>query len=375
MSTLSAKDRVSLCMFSFADGRRCRTPRVRNNAHFCFYHAQKGARAQAAETLGKYLAFFFSGDYLSACDLSTALGRLIPAVVRGDVKPRTARTIAYLAQTLMQSIHISQHEYCEAFSPDTWRKSIRTSVNSNHNYRFPFTPSKAEAPHYSGGLKADVALQPTQTQQPTPQPQVQSQSAPLTKPPQPTPQQSAPRPESASSSNSSLACPPRRATHHSFTPSATEGPLSHPLPPTGAEFARQVLATRNLSQPDHARSVRPAETGKGPAPQATPPPAQSQPPASTPPASTLSPGAPPSPVCHPEPACAVRRSEGSHPHAAATTNQPQPTPTTQPPQPACPEQGRTDKPPRPTPQPTHNWQTGELHFDHTCRLRIDGKPI
>jgi len=58
---------------------------------------------------------FFSGDYLSACDLSTALGRLIPAVLRGDVKPGTARTVAYLAQTLLQTIHISEQEYINAF--------------------------------------------------------------------------------------------------------------------------------------------------------------------------------------------------------------------------------------------------------------------
>jgi hypothetical protein len=93
MSSLTAKDRVSLCSFTFSDGRRCRTPRVHNHPHFCFYHAQKEARA--AESLSKDLSYFFSGDYLSACDLSTAMGRLIPAVVRGDVKPRTARTLAY----------------------------------------------------------------------------------------------------------------------------------------------------------------------------------------------------------------------------------------------------------------------------------------
>ena len=133
-------DRVSLCSFTFSDGRRCRTPRAAKHLHFCFYHAQKEARARAAETLGKDLAYFFSGDYLSACDLSTALSRLIPAVVRGDVKPRTARTVAYLAQTLLQAIHISQHEYINAFETDDWRKSIRNSVNSNHDYLFPPKP-------------------------------------------------------------------------------------------------------------------------------------------------------------------------------------------------------------------------------------------
>ncbi len=52
MSSLSAKDRVSLCMFTFADGRRCRTPRISSHPHFCFYHAKKEARARTAETLG-----------------------------------------------------------------------------------------------------------------------------------------------------------------------------------------------------------------------------------------------------------------------------------------------------------------------------------
>src|SRR5882672_4439886 len=140
MSSLSPKDRVSLCSFTFSDGRRCRTPRIAKHPRFCFYHAQKEARARAAEKLGKDLAYFFSGDYLSACDLSTALSRLIPAVVRGDVKPRTARTVAYLAQTLMQAIHISQDEYINAFSTDGWRESVRNSVNSNHDYLFPPKP-------------------------------------------------------------------------------------------------------------------------------------------------------------------------------------------------------------------------------------------
>jgi hypothetical protein len=93
MTSLSPKDRVSLCLFTFEDGRRCRTPRISSHPHFCFYHAQKEARAQAADKLAKDLACFFSGDYLSANDLNTALSRLIPAVIRGDIKPRLARTV------------------------------------------------------------------------------------------------------------------------------------------------------------------------------------------------------------------------------------------------------------------------------------------
>jgi hypothetical protein len=140
MSSLISKDRVSLCSFTFSDGRRCRTPRVGNNRCFCPYHAQKEARARAAQKLGNDLDYFFSGDYLSACDLSTALARLIPAVVRGDVKPKTAHTVAYLAQTLMQSIHLSKHEYINAFGTDGWREAVRNSVNGNQDYLFPPAP-------------------------------------------------------------------------------------------------------------------------------------------------------------------------------------------------------------------------------------------
>src|SRR5712664_2294346 len=165
MSSLSSKDRVSLCSFTFSDGRRCRTPRTGNNPRFCPYHAQKEARARAAQKLGKDLDYFFSGDYLSACDLSTALARLIPAVVRGDVKSKTAHTVAYLAQTLMQSIHLSKHEYINAFGTDGWREAVRNSVNSNHDYLFPPAP-KPEQPALSA-LRTNL---PSESPQPQPSP-------------------------------------------------------------------------------------------------------------------------------------------------------------------------------------------------------------
>ena len=100
MSSLRPQDRKSLCRFTFADGRQCRTPRCPHHAYLCSDHARKESQARAADKLTRELAYFFSGEYLSACDLSAALGRLLPAVVRGDIKPRSARTLAYLSQTL-----------------------------------------------------------------------------------------------------------------------------------------------------------------------------------------------------------------------------------------------------------------------------------
>ncbi len=216
MSSLSPKDRVSLCSFTFSDGRRCRSPRFGNHPRFCPDHAQKEARARARQNLGKDLAHYFSGDYLSACDLSTALGCLIPAVIRGDVKPRTARTVAYLAQTLMQAIHISQDEYINTFGTDGWRKSIRNSVNGNHNYRFPPAP------------------EPQQSESPQPQP--------ATAPQPEHPGQPQPQPQPAS--------PPTQAHQPAATPTSCHSepapqsaPSPHtPMPPTSTEFAQHVLA-------------------------------------------------------------------------------------------------------------------------------------
>jgi hypothetical protein len=310
MSSLSPKDRVSLCSFTFSDGRRCRTPRVAKHPRFCFYHAQKEARARTAKKLGKDLAYFFSGDYLSACDLSTALARLIPAVVRGDVKPKTAHTVAYMAQTLMQSIHISEQEYINAFGTDGWRKSVRNSVNSNYDYRFPPDPAP-ELPQVVAGLQ--------------------------------TGEGQAPQP--ASSPHTSL-------------------------PPTSAEFVQRVVAGLQTGggQPFRGEAL----------PSAAPPKAASPSPAPAPsPISSRAPQTPAARTAPSSPACPPGRNESSCPDPAVpTADETDPLPATQfvpSVAPAVPH-----KPPRTSPSPPQPAPSGDayaLHFDHGCRLLIDGKPF
>jgi len=348
MSSLSAKDRVSLCSFTFSDGRRCCTPRFANHPRLCPYHAQKEARARAAQKLGKDLAYFFSGDYLSACDLSSALGRLIPAVLRGDVKLRTARTVAYLVQTLMQAIHISQHEYINAFGTDGWRKSIRNSVNGNHDYLFPPAP------------KSDPDPEPQQSASPQPQPAAVAHPGMHPDP--------VGRGEAVSSSPA-----------HPPTQPQQPAPLPHtPLPPTSAEFVQHVLLA-GLVHPEPRGE--PGSLPATPHVQAAPPNRQ---PAETPvnchsehseesafsespsPTSAHAPQAlaahtaPSSPACHPE------RSEGSHPIPA-----PQPARSVSP----APQVGNSLQTGSHTPQPAPNRAAHALHFDHSCRLLIDGKPF
>jgi len=41
MSSPRPQDRASLCRFTFADGRQCRTPCAGKHPHFCPFHASK----------------------------------------------------------------------------------------------------------------------------------------------------------------------------------------------------------------------------------------------------------------------------------------------------------------------------------------------
>ena len=210
MPSLTAKDRISLCLFSFTDGRRCRTPRTGNHPHFCFYHAQKETRARAAETLGKDLAYFFSGDYLSACDLNTALSRLIPAVVRGDIKPRLARTVAYMFQTQLQAIRLSQHEYINAFGTDGWRKasappSMSTLTTASHQSPATPRPNRNSPNHLNPSARTHNPSNPTASTPQTPSRPHQ----PATAPPQPASPTNHPAAQTAQPNNAAPAAPPR----------------------------------------------------------------------------------------------------------------------------------------------------------------------
>jgi hypothetical protein len=131
MSTIRSKDRASLCTFTFADGRKCRSPRFKNHAHLCYFHALKESQAIASVTIGNKILNRFSGSYLSACDLTSALGEVFRGVAQGSIKRKTAATLAYLGQTMVNSIQVAENEYINAFSTDEWRDTIHSSVTSN----------------------------------------------------------------------------------------------------------------------------------------------------------------------------------------------------------------------------------------------------
>lgn len=130
MPSLTPNDRLSLCRFSFADGRTCRTPRIAGHPNFCFYHAQREIQARAAAALAEDFSRLFSGNYVSANNLSAALSRLIPAVLQGHITPRTARTVTYMIHTLVQTIRLAQNEYSQTFGAKAWREAVANSVHA-----------------------------------------------------------------------------------------------------------------------------------------------------------------------------------------------------------------------------------------------------
>ena len=197
MSNNRSTDRSGLCSFNFADGRQCRTPRRSGHSHLCYFHAQKEAESLAAKQAGEDISSFLSTSLLSACDLSAAMARLFSAVAQGQIKPKVASTLAYLSQTMIQSIPIAQHEFCEAFSSDSWRRAIRSSFHVPAPPPKPATQAALPAPSPTASQPPSQP-NPKPTSQPAPPlaPQPTSQPAP---PPVPIPsnpgQPSSMRPE------------------------------------------------------------------------------------------------------------------------------------------------------------------------------------
>jgi hypothetical protein len=138
MSSTRPQDRESLFTFTFADGRRCRTPLSNSHPRLCFDHARKEAQAHPADPPDIDLSFFFSGDYVSTHDLSAAIARLLPEVTHGQMKRKTASAISCLSRTLVRSIQLSQHERIRADAetrPPKLRRHPKT--NSKHAQNNP----------------------------------------------------------------------------------------------------------------------------------------------------------------------------------------------------------------------------------------------
>src|SRR5713101_2464186 len=142
MSTNRSKDRSSLCSFTFVDGRYCRT-------------LDCGGLAAAFEAKPPAIhACKEAHRNNSLCSLCSALcvlcGKSFSSLTGphwpGQVKPKTASTLAYLGQTLVQILPLAQDEYINAYDTDTWCDTIRESHEQSANHTYPPPPSPSPQP-------------------------------------------------------------------------------------------------------------------------------------------------------------------------------------------------------------------------------------
>jgi len=130
MSTALAADRSRVCTYTFENSSKCRLPLSRRHPHLCTFHARRAAEERAADDAARDIAFPLSGRYVSFCDLSSAIAQTITAVAYNYIPVRSAATIAYLTQNLVQSLAGAEREYKEAFGAQAWRQIIADNFNA-----------------------------------------------------------------------------------------------------------------------------------------------------------------------------------------------------------------------------------------------------
>ena len=142
-------DRPRLCVHCYEDGRRCRLPRRSDHPSLCYYHARKEAQALAAQQAADRIAYDLSGECIAFRDVSAAIAHTISAVASGHLKTRTATTIAYLCQSLVQSAARAESEHIRVFGLKDWQDEIVHTFNTSRFAQPKKTaqPEPPQAPH------------------------------------------------------------------------------------------------------------------------------------------------------------------------------------------------------------------------------------
>ena len=121
-------DRPDTCIHTFADGRRCKMPQSPNNYGLCYFHAHQLAQKAATERASRQIDRFLDTSILTAGELSATFSALFSATVRGYIKPKTARTLAYLGQLMLQTHVAARDEWRGAYGSQ-WVKLFNNGLN------------------------------------------------------------------------------------------------------------------------------------------------------------------------------------------------------------------------------------------------------
>lgn len=128
MSIPCSKNRSNFCVFSFADGRRCNMPPVPASDYgLCYFHHQQYIERLNKQYAGEQICLSLPSGISTACDLSVAFAKLFRATALGYIKPKTAHTLTYLGNLMVQTHLLSRKEY-EATFEQSWDDVVYDSV-------------------------------------------------------------------------------------------------------------------------------------------------------------------------------------------------------------------------------------------------------
>jgi hypothetical protein len=132
-----APDSTPRCAFIFADGRRCRMSKRPDHPSFCPTHAKKFDRLTEEEKLRAEFVSL-SGGLNTVIDINHVLSKIFNAMAQGRISHRTANTLAYLAQLLLQSMPDVRREVNGAVAHSgAYDALLRQQVPLFHKFRKP----------------------------------------------------------------------------------------------------------------------------------------------------------------------------------------------------------------------------------------------
>lgn len=131
MSSTSSDVCADPCVFAFADGRRCTMPAASASDYgLCYFHHQQYIERLNKQHAGEQICRGLADDINTACDLSAAFTNLFRATALGYIKPKTAHTLTYLGNLMLQTHLLAKQEYESAFENDPWPDVVAGSICS-----------------------------------------------------------------------------------------------------------------------------------------------------------------------------------------------------------------------------------------------------
>jgi hypothetical protein len=146
MASTSSTDCADPCLFAFADGRRCTMLAAPGSKYgLCYFHHQQFIERLNKQHAGEQICSALDSDINTACDLSAAFTKLFRATALGYIKPKTAHTLTYLGNLMLQTHVLAKQEYESGFE-DPWSDVVADSICFDEDQQPDAAPGKPVYP-------------------------------------------------------------------------------------------------------------------------------------------------------------------------------------------------------------------------------------